>query len=131
MKLNKLFLFTAILTLFGGVVIVLFPEFLMTFFTGRPMIDKAPIIYIQWFGALHICLSVLSWLARGLSGIEGRRAILITLFVYCICGVSVTGRFMFTGLLNNWGWFFPGHQAVLGLVYAYFLFLRKDLIGNK
>jgi Na+-driven multidrug efflux pump len=131
MKLNKIFLFTAILTLFGGIVIVLFPEFLMTFFTGRPMIDKAPTLYIQWFGALHICLSVLCWLARKLSDVAARRAVLITLLVYCICGVLVTGRFQFTGLLNSWGWFFPAHQAVLGLIYAYFLFLRKDLIANK
>jgi CHASE2 domain-containing sensor protein len=130
MKLNTVFLFTAILTLFGAVVIILFPEVLMSFFTGRPMVDKAPVLYIQWFGALHLCLSVLSWRARKLNT-EARRTVLITMLVYCIGGVLITGRFQFTGLLNGWGWFFPAHQAALGLIYAYYLFVRKDLIGTK
>lgn len=131
MKLNSMFLFTAILTLLGGVFIILFPEWLMQFFTGRPMVDKAPVMYIQWFGALHLCLSVLSWRARRLSNFDARLTIVITMFVYCVCGVAITGRFQFTGLLNSWGWFFPAHQAVLGLIFGYFLFLRKDLIGAK
>jgi len=131
MKLNKLLVFTAILTFGGAIVIILFPEFLMKFFTGRPMVDKAPVMYIQWFGALHLCISVLSWRGRKLSDLEARRNVLITMFVYCVCGVTVTGRFQFTGLMNSWGWFFPAHQAVLGLLYGYFLFLRKDLIAAK
>lgn len=131
MKLNTMFLFTAILTFIGGVVIVLFPEVLMSFFTGRPMIDKAPILYIQWFGVALFSYGVMNWLARGLSGIEGRRAILITMFAYCVVGTAVTGLFQFRGLLNSWGWFFPGHLAVLGLCYGYYLFLRKDLIGAE
>lgn len=131
MKLNTLFVFTAILTLIGGVFIILFPETLMQFFTGRPMADKAPILYIQWFGALHLSLSVLSWRARRLSAVDARRTILITMFTYCLGGVTITGRFQFTGALNNWGWFFPAHQAALGLCYGYYLFLRKDLIGTQ
>lgn len=130
MKLNKIFVFTAILTLGGAIVIIAFPEFLMEFFTGRPLIDKAAVLYIQWFGALHLCLSVLSWRARRLPDVEARRTVLITMLTYCVAGVLVTGRFQFTGLLNSWGWFFPAHQAVLGLIYAYFL-LRKDLIGAE
>lgn len=130
-KLNTVFLFTAILTLFGAVVIVFFPEVVFSFFTGRQMTDRAPVMYIQWFGALHLSLSVLSWRARKLLDVEARRTVLITFLVYCICGVAITGRFQFTGLLNAWGWFLPGHQAVLGLVYAYYLFVRKDLIPSK
>lgn len=128
MKLNAVFVFTALLTLFGAVVIVLFPGMLIQFFTGRPLRDEAAVLYIQWFGALHLCLSVLAWRARRLST-EGRRTVLITMLTYCICGVLVTGRFQLTGVLNNWGWFFPAHQAALGLCYAYYLFLRKDLIA--
>lgn len=130
MKLNSVFLFTAILTFIGAIIIVAVPEFLVTFFTGQPPVDKAPIMYIQWFGALHLCLSVLSWRARKLDA-EARRTVLITMLTYCICGVAVTGRFQFTGVLNTWAWFLPAHQAVLGLVYAYYLFVRKDLIGNR
>jgi Na+-driven multidrug efflux pump len=131
MKLNTLFLFTAILTFGGGVAIVLFPRAMMQFFSGRPLVEDAPVLYIQWFGALHLSLSVLSWLARRLSAADARRTVLITMLTYCVCGVLVTGRFQFTGTLNSWGWFLPAHQAVLGLCYGYYLFLRKDLIGTK
>lgn len=131
MKLNKMFVFTAILTLGGGLFIIFFPRVLIQFFTGHPLLEEAPVLYIQWFGALHLALSVLTWLARKLSDLDARRTILITMFAYCVLGVTITGRFQLTGVLNNWGWFFPGHQAVLGLCYGYFLFLRKELIAAK
>ena len=131
MKLNSMFLFTAILTFGGGVAIILLPRQIMQFITGHPLLEEAPIMYIQWFGSLHLALSVLTWRARRLSDLDARRTILITMFTYCLCGVAVTGRFQFTGALNSWGWFFPAHQAVLGLCYAYYLFVRKDLIAAR
>ncbi|HEV7905960.1 MAG TPA: hypothetical protein VGO96_19120 [Pyrinomonadaceae bacterium] len=131
MKLNTMFLITAILTFIGGLIIIAVPEMLMSFFTGRPMVDKAPVLYIQWFGVALLGFSVMTWRARNLSSTEARRTILITMFAYCVVGAAVTGRFQLTGVLNSWGWFFPGHLAALGLCYAYYLFVRKDLIGNR
>jgi hypothetical protein len=131
LKLNTMFAITAMLLLMGGVVIISLPEVLMQFFTGRPLIDKAPILYIQWFGVALLGYSVLAWRARHLSAVDARRTILITMFTYCVIGAAVTGRFQLTGALNTWGWFFPGHLAVLGACYGYYLFLRKDLIGGN
>lgn len=125
MKLNSLLLLTAILTLFGGIVIIFFPETLMSFFTGRPMEDRAPVVYIQWFGAVLFSLGVLTWRTRKLSDAEARRTVAISLLVYSVGGVSVTTRFQLTGLLNGWGWFLPLHLAVLGFCYAHILFLRR------
>ena len=131
MKLNTMFAITAILTFIGGVVIISLPAVLMQFFTGRPLVDEAPILYIQWFGVALLGYSVLTWRARSLSAVDARRTVLIAMFVYCVVGAAVTGRFQFTGALNSWGWFFPGHLAALGLCYGYYLFLRKDLIGAE
>ena len=125
-----MFAITAILTLIGGVVIISLPELLMQFFTGRPLVEKGPILYIQWFGVALLGYSVLTWRARHLSAVDARRTILITMFAYCVIGTVVTGRFQLTGALNAWGWFFPGHLAALGSIYGYYLFLRKDLIGG-
>jgi len=129
MKLNTVFFFTSVLTFVGGWVIIFFARQLMEFFTGRPLTDEGPILYIQWFGVALLTFSVMTWLARRLSTADARRTILITMFAYCLLGTVVTGLFQFKGALNGWGWFFPGHLAVLGLCYAYYLFLRKDLIA--
>lgn len=61
MKLNTMFLITAILTFIGGIVIISLPEVLMEFFTGRPMVDKAPVLYIQWFGVALFSFGVMTW----------------------------------------------------------------------
>src|SRR5918997_727600 len=99
MKLNTMFLFTAILTFVGGWVIILFAEKLMQFFTGRPLTDVAPVLYIQWLGVALLPFGVMTWLARRLSTADARRAILITMFVYCVLGTVVTGLFQFRGAL--------------------------------
>lgn len=131
MKLNTMFAITAALTLVGGLVTISSPERLMQFFTGQPLVEKGPILYIQWFGVALLSYSVLTWRARHLSAVDARRTILITMLAYCVVGTLVTGRFQLTGALNSWGWFFPGHLAALGLVYGYYLLLRKDLIGSE
>jgi len=126
MKLSTMFAITAILTLIGGLITISFPEFLMEFFSGRPLVERAPILYIQWFGVALIGYSVLTWRARRLSSVDATRTILIAMFAYCVIGAAVTGRFQPSGALNSWGWFFPGHLIVLGSCYGYYLFLRKD-----
>jgi hypothetical protein len=129
MKLNTTFAVTALLTLVGGLITISLPELLMEFFTGRPLADRGPVLYIQWFGVALLGYGVLTWRARRLSGVEARHTVLTAVFAYCVVGAAVTGRFQLAGALNGWGWFFPGHLAVLGLLYGYYLFLRKDLIA--
>ena len=129
MKLKPVFLITAAVTLIGGLLTVFIPVQLMEFFSGRPLVDKAPVLYIQWFGVAHFGFAVLAWLARSQTTGEARRMVLTTLLVYAVLGTVVTGLFQLRGLLNAWGWVFPAHLAVLGSWYAYILFRRRDLIG--
>lgn len=129
MKLNTVFLITAAFTAIGGLLTILLPVRLMEFFSGRPLVDEAPVLYIQWFGVALFGYGVLAWRARSLRTADARRTVLVTLLTYCAIGTVVTGLFQLRGLLNAWGWFFPAHLAVLGTWYAYWLVRRRDLLG--
>lgn len=129
MKLNTVFVITTAVTVIGGLLTIFLPVQLMEFFSGRPLVDKAPVLYIQWFGVAHFGYAVLAWRARRLATVDARRTVLVTLLTYCAIGTLVTGLFQLRGLLNAWGWFFPAHLAILGTLYAYLLFRRRDLLG--
>lgn len=126
MKLNHVFLFQAITAFLYGVPMVLAPRWIADMFAAEEYGEIA-VVMAQWFGAALVGFSVLTWLARGLTDEDGRKAIATALFIYAVIAtvIAVIGQLAGVWLPLMWGTVVV--ILIVALGYGYFVFVKRDL----
>lgn len=123
MKLNVLFIITAILGLFYGVLMLLIPGAFSDFFGGE--LTNAGKYNGQLVAAAYLGFAALLFIATKAKEAKARQAIVIGSLVHFIVGLIISLRWQILGEVNVWGWTTVGLFALLTLAYGYFLLTKK------
>jgi len=123
MKLNVLFIITAILGLFFGVLMLLIPGQFSEFYGGE--LTNAGKYNGQLVAAAYLGFAALLFLATKAKEAKARQAIVIGSLVHFFVGLIVSLRWQIMGEVNVWGWTTVGLFALLTLAYAYFAATKK------
>jgi len=123
MKLNVLFIITAILGLFFGVLMLLIPGAFSGFYGGE--LTNAGKYNGQLVAAAYLGYATLLFIATKAKEAKARQAIVIGSLVHYIIGLIISLRWQILGEVNVWGWTTVGLFALLTLGYAYFLVSKK------
>lgn len=123
MKLNVLFIITAILGLFFGILMLLIPGAFSEFYGGE--LTNAGKYNGQLVAAAYLGYATLLFIATKSKEAKARQAIIIGSFVHFIIGLIISLRWQILGEVNVWGWTTVGLFALLTLGYAYFLVTKK------
>jgi hypothetical protein len=123
MKLNVLFIITAILGLFFGVLMLLIPGAFSEFYGGE--LTNAGKYNGQLVAAAYLGFATLLFIATKAKETKARQAIVMGSLVHFIVGLIISLRWQIIGEVNVWGWTTVGIFALLTLGYAYFLLTKK------
>ncbi|UCE39071.1 MAG: hypothetical protein JSW00_07590 [Thermoplasmata archaeon] len=123
MKLNALFIITAILGLFFGILMLIIPGQFFDFYGGT--LTNAGKYNGQLVAAAYLGISTLLLIATKAKEAKGRQAIVIGSLVHFFIGFIVALRWQILGEVNVWGWTTVGLFALLALAYAYFAVTKK------
>jgi hypothetical protein len=123
MKLNVLFIITAILGLFFGILMLIIPGQFSDFYGGT--LTNAGKYNGQLVAAAYLGFAALLFLATKAKEAKARQAIVIGSLVHFIVGLIISLRWQILGEVNVWGWTTIGLFALLTLAYAYFAATKK------
>jgi|SaaInl4_150m_RNA_FD_contig_61_350952_length_486_multi_3_in_0_out_0_1 hypothetical protein len=119
MKLNTLFIITAISCLFFGLMCLFIP---VRFFSSYGVtVTAAHAFSAQLLGAANLAIAVLVWLGRKS---KDTKPIVISMFVFHVIGFVVSLLTMLNKVMGSSGWSAVVIFLVLTLGYAYFLFKK-------
>lgn len=122
MKLNVLFIITAIIATVFGVVFVFIPEQVLSLYGIE---SNARIEYIgQLFGAALIGIGFISWLVRNASDSDSRSAIVLSFFIADGVGFAVALVGQLNNVVNALGWSTVAIYFLLSLGFGYFRFTK-------
>ncbi|MGD8540188.1 MAG: hypothetical protein PVI66_15860 [Candidatus Aminicenantes bacterium] len=119
MKLNTLFIITAILGLFFGLLTVLIPTGFSEFYGGT--LTDAGKFDTQLLGAAYLGFAFLLFFALKAKEAAARKAIVIGSLVHFVIGFIISLKWQLAGTVNVWGWSTVAIFALLCLGYLYFL----------
>ena len=123
MKLNVLFIITAILGLFFGILMLIIPGQFSDFYGGE--LTDAGKYNGQLIAAAYLGFSVLLLMATKAKEAKARQAIVLGSLVHYVIGLIISLRWQILGVVNVWGWTTVGLFALLALGYAYFAVTKK------
>jgi hypothetical protein len=128
MKLNGLFIITAILGLFFGILMLIIPGQFFEFYGGE--LTNAGKYNGQLVAAAYLGFAALLLIATKAKEAKAQQAIIIGSLVHFIVGLIVSLRWQILGEVNVWGWTTVGIFGLLTLAYAYFAVTKKAQAGN-
>ncbi len=111
MTFRTLLIAKAAVSFFFGVLLLAAPAALFGLLGAQ--LDAAGTFPAREYGAAMLGITLLTWLARDVKGLDARGAILVQLLVYDAIGVVITLHALATHLLNALGW---------GIVVVYLFF---------
>jgi len=123
MKLNALFIITAILGLFFGILMLIIPGQFSDFYGGT--LTNAGKYNGQLVAAAYLGFAALLLIATKAKEAKARQAIIIGSLVHFVVGLIISLRWQIMGEVNVWGWTTVGLFALLSLGYAYFAVTKK------
>ncbi|MGD8306736.1 MAG: hypothetical protein PVF17_08795 [Ignavibacteria bacterium] len=122
MKLNVLFIITAIIATVFGLVFVFIPAQVLSLYGIE---SNASLDYIgQLFGSALIGLGLISWLARNASDSDARGAIVLSFFIADGIGFIVALIGQLNNIVNSLGWSTVAIYFLLSLGFGYFRFTK-------
>ena len=98
MSLKTLMIIKAVVCLTLGVILLLVPNFLYSFFGAS--LNDAGVFAAREYGAALIGTLLLTWYARNAAESQSRRAIILDLFIYDAIGVVITLIATLSGVLK-------------------------------
>lgn len=122
MSLKTLMIIKAVVCLTLGVILLLVPNFLYSFFDAS--LNDAGVFAAREYGAALIGTFLLTWYARNAAESQSRRAIILNLFIYDAIGVVITLIATLTGVLNWLGWAVVVLYLFFAVGYGYFWFKK-------
>ena len=124
MKLKNLLVIQTVVALGYGLSFVLLPRIVMSVYG----IAQGPgaVLLGRYFGLELIAVGLLAGLARNVTDVEARGAILIAYLFSDIVGVIVSVQGVLSGAMSAVGWTASAIYLFFALAYAYFLFIKTD-----
>lgn len=123
MKTKTMLTVTAVLSLGYSLSMILMTA---KFLEMRGMEPSATaMVLVRLLGAHILGYAMLCWFGKDLTG-ASVRPILISLLVSFALSCAVITRAMMTLKMNNMGWSDVAITAILALIYAYMVFMKKD-----
>lgn len=124
MKLNVLFIITAIIATVFGVLFVIIPGRMLTLYSIEA---GAGLSYMsQLFGAALIGIGLISWFVRNASDSDARKAIILSFFIADGIGFVVALIGQLNNVVNSLGWSTVVIYFLLSLGFAYFYFSKPS-----
>lgn len=120
MKLSTMMVIKAVVCLVFGILFLLVPEPLMSFYGVT--LGAGGVFVARLYGAALFGNLLLTWFARNDDGSEALRAAVLALFVYDAIGFIVALMAQLAGLMNGLGWAVVGLYLFLALGFGYFQF---------
>jgi len=124
MKLSTMMVIKAVVCLVFGLLFLLAPEPLMSFYGVT--LGEGGIFVARLYGASLFGNLLLTWFARNDAGSEALRAAVLALFVYDAIGFVVALLAQIAGLMNGFGWAVVGLYLLLTLGFGYFQFVKPS-----
>lgn len=124
MKLSSLLMVNAIIAGVFGLVFVLIPSQILSFYGVEA--DPALNYMGQLFGAAIFGFAVLSWSARNAGSSQARKAIVLALCISNCIGFVVALISQLGGIVNAFGWSTVAIYLLLALGFGYFLFKKAS-----
>jgi hypothetical protein len=123
MKFKTLMLIKAVVCLFFGFLLLVFPNQLMTIMGAT--LGAAGLFTARAYGASLVGNLMLTWYARDAEKSTARRAIILDLFIYDAIGFVVALYNVLNGTLNWLGWGIVAVYLFFTIGYGYFWFTNK------
>ena len=123
MKIQTLFLFTAIIGLVFGLGYLLMPGMMFSFFGITDDVNN--MLIGRFFGAGIFCQFILAWYSRNLEKSSARNVIVLFFFLNFSFGTVLTLIGVFSGLLSAAGWIGAGMFIILAVAFGYNRFVKS------
>ncbi len=122
MKLNTLLVINAVVALVYAISLLVIPATLQ----GVYGIDSnaSAQLMARFFGVGLVAVGLLSWLVRNSTDSSTQRAVILALLISYAVGVIVSLLGTLSGVMNAVGWSGVIIYLLLGLGFAYFLFMK-------
>ncbi len=122
MNLKTLFVFSAIVTLAFGILFIIIPTQLYSWYgisSGMALNYMGGL-----FGAALIAIGLISWLARGVSASDARKAIVLSFFIADLIGFIIALIAQLNNVVNSLGWLTVALYFLFTLGFGYFSFSK-------
>ena len=124
MKLNVLFIITAIVAIVFGVAFVIIPTQLYSLYGIE---SGAWLNYMgQLFGAALIGLGLIAWLARNAADSDSRKAIILAFFIADGIGFVIALFGQLNEILGSLGWLTVAIYLLITIGFGYFQFSKPS-----
>jgi hypothetical protein len=124
MNMKNLFMATAVVGAFFGLLFLLVPAATMDFYGVT--LDEAGEWLGRLLGAAFLGFAAVAWLARDAEASRARRAIEVGYSAHFAIGFVVTLLGQLSGWTNGLGWINVILYLVFGAVFGYFAFMRPE-----
>lgn len=126
MKLHHLFTINLFIAIFFGLSCSIFAGWVLQLYDLMP--NDAAIWTTRLVGGSILGFASLMWFGRRSASADTRRAIALALLIQDTIGFIASLEIQLSGSMNALGWSNPILYGLLGLGYAYFLFIQPDAI---
>lgn len=122
MNLKTLFVITAIVSLVFGILFIVIPDQLYSWYGIG---SNTALNYIGGlFGAALLAVGLTSWLARNASESDARKAIVLAFFIGDGIGFIIALVAQLNNVVNSLGWLTVALYFLISIGFAYFSFLK-------
>ncbi len=124
MKLNVLFIITAIIACVFGVLFLIIPAQVYSWYAIE---SGGALNYMgQLFGALLIAIGLISWRSRNAADSDTRKAIVLAIFIGDGIGFIIALIGQLNGVVGSLGWLTVVIYLLLTLGFGYFQFSKPS-----
>jgi hypothetical protein len=124
MKLNFWMGLKAVVVVIFAVGFLVIPVFMGSIY-GMTY-DDVGVLMARLFGVAFLCEAIILWLTKNFAWPEAQK-IVIAVVISNLVGFVVSLLATLAGTWNAVGWLSVGLYLVFGLVFAYFLFIKKSV----
>jgi hypothetical protein len=90
---------------------------------------SAEVLMARFFGVALSAIGLLTWLARDVTAADALRAIATALLISDVVGATVSAQGTLSGVMSVVGWSAFALYVLLGLGYAYLLFMKRTEVA--
>jgi phosphate/sulfate permease len=123
MNLKILFIITAVVTLIFGVLFILIPDQVYTWYGINA--DMQLNYMGGLFGAALVAVGLIAWLGRNAPESDSRKAIVLSFFIADLIGFIVALVAQLHNVVNDLGWLTVGLYLFFTVTFGYFQFFKS------